>query len=484
MPSKERTQPHAPGQVARFQRFLTYLIPLFFIIGPLDILAAYWFDDVGSLAIGMIVTALGFVFLYARHLVSTGRLDAAVRVTYLAILAPILALVFFRPFLYPTLAAGAVLATAIALPFVNRRDLAWIASSSFAVAVGVVVAGTILHLNLGTTIPPTVQALDVAVTIVLVVGLTLLMLWALAGRLRESLTAARAAHAELQDANQELQAADDAKARFMNTSAHEINTPLTPMRIQTSLLLSQGDALAPEDRDRALTIIHRNTERLIRLAQDLLDAGRIQAGRLRLDPSHIDAGAIAQDAIDSMHEVAAEKEVTLETEIDRDLWVEADPVRLAQVVDIFLTNAMKFTPPGGRVVVTVARDDDQMALRVVDTGVGIPADRLDDVFDPFQQLDNQPQERPREGTGLGLHIARGLIEAQGGRVWVESDGEGQGSTFYATLPLSDSGGASAGIPTATTPQLVPEPSRESARLASGAGAASGSSRGNRPAGLR
>lgn len=468
----------------RFRRFLTYLIPLFFIIGPLDVAAAFFFEDVGSLAIGLIVVALGFVFLYARHLVATDRLQPAVRVTYLGILAPILVLVFFRPFLYPTLAAGAVLATAVALPFVSRRDLAWIASTSFAVGAGVVVAGALMHLNLGTTIPLTIQVLDVAATMVLIVGLTLLMLWALAGRLRESLTEAQRARTQLQEANDALRAEAEAKARFLNTAAHEINTPLTPMRLQTSLLLQYNDGLTNGDRERALAIIHRNTERLIRLAKDLLDAGRIQAGRLRLETTVVDVGRIVRHAADAMGDVAAQAGVTLETEGQTELWADADPVRVAQVVDVFLTNALKFTPPDGRVKVTASRHGDEAVISVADTGVGLEAEEKEVVFEPFRQLDNQPAGRPRRGTGLGLHIARGLVEAQGGHVWVESEGKDHGSTFYAALPLAERSEGSARPPTATKPRGAPGPSKESARLVSEAGAASGSSRGSRPAGPR
>ncbi len=485
MPIKAIPHHDEPLQLKRFQRFLTYLIPLFFIIGPLDIAASYFFNDVGSLAIGLIVIGLGFAFLYARHLLTQNRLVPAVRVTYLGILVPIMALVFFRPFLYPTLAAGAVFATAVALPFVERRELAWITLTSFTVAIGVAVTGALLHLKVGTTIPLAIQVLDVSATMVLVIGLTLLMLWALAGRLRESLTEAEAAHDKLEQANQVLREEDEAKARFMNTAAHEINTPLTPMRIQTDLLLThRGDSLTDEDRTRALTIIHRNTERLVRLAKDLLDAGRIQAGRLRVDRNRIDLAPLVRQTGDTMGEVANQAGVTLETEVEAGLVADVDAMRLAQVIDIFLTNALKFTPTGGRVKLTAGRHDGQVVVSVTDTGVGLAPEDRELVFEPFRQLDNYPSERRRQGTGLGLHIARGLVEAQDGRVWVESPGEGQGSTFYAAFPYVGRDSATAARPTTSMPRQMPRRSRESARLVSGAGAASGSSRGSRPAGPR
>lgn len=425
-----------PGQTARLRRLLSFLILPFFIIGPLDVGLYFLYGDIGSLGIGIIVLLLGFTFLHARRLVDSGRLQRAVRVTFGGILAPIFLLVLFRPFLYPTLAAGVILATAIALPFVNRRSLGWVAGVSFAVACVVTVVGTTLHLQYGSSLPETIQTIDVAATILIVVALTLTMMWSFSGRLRDSLIMAEARGEALAAANEELQRADEAKGQFMNSAAHEINTPLTPMRIQMDLLMHHEDRLRPEERQRALRIIDRNTRRLIRLSQDLLDASRIQGGRVRLRRRPVDAGQVVEEAAEAMRDVAAKQGITLETEAERDLPVHADPVRLAQVVDVFLTNAFKFTPAGGQVKVTAVRDDQAVRITVADTGVGIPPDDLERVFEPFSQLDHVPEGRRPHGTGLGLHIARGLVEAHGGRAWAESHGPGHGSTFYATLPLN------------------------------------------------
>ncbi|MGZ3458369.1 MAG: hybrid sensor histidine kinase/response regulator, partial [Archangium sp.] len=228
------------------------------------------------------------------------------------------------------------------------------------------------------------------------------------------------------------------KDLFLATLSHELRTPLSTMLMSAQLL----KRVAPEDRkiERASSSIERAAQSQARLIDDLLDVSRIVSGKLLLDLGPVDFEAVVRSAVDIARPSAQAKSLELELVIDGTIGaVYGDEVRLQQVVNNLLTNAIKFTPNGGRVAVRLERNGEQAQLTVTDTGMGIRPEVLPHLFNRFVQADSSVT-RTHGGLGLGLSIVRHLVEAQGGSVQAESPGEGKGATFRVTLPL---GGAEA-----------------------------------------
>ena len=191
---------------------------------------------------------------------------------------------------------------------------------------------------------------------------------------------------------------------------------------------------APAGSDQAphLERIIRATERMERLIRDLLDVARIEADRLAIVRRPIDAAAIVREAVEGASRRAESRQQTLRASLpDRPVAVSADSDRLLQVLANLIDNASKFAPEKGDIEVAVRLDGSAVRFSVSDTGPGIPAASLDDLFEPFWR----GGDRSIEGAGLGLAIARGIVEAHGGRIWAESE-PGAGSTFQFTLPVA------------------------------------------------
>ena len=213
--------------------------------------------------------------------------------------------------------------------------------------------------------------------------------------------------------------------KVLGIVAHDLRNPLGVIELQTEAIIE----LHPELEPRSLGAIERSTERMKRLIQDLLDVTRIEAGELGIERARVATGQLL-DAIDVQRVLAAKASIELRIQIASplpDLW--GDEHRIFQVFENLIGNAIKFTPAGGAITLGgVARDDDVL-FWVADTGPGIEAKALRHVFDRFWQADKQS----REGAGLGLAIARGIVEAHGGAIWVESEPD-HGATFYVTFP--------------------------------------------------
>ena len=254
---------------------------------------------------------------------------------------------------------------------------------------------------------------------------------------READEARSRAAAQLQDIENLLEV-NRLRTRFMNTAAHELSTPLTPIQIELSLLGHPEVESDPQRRRQAIAIVERNVKRLALLVQDLLDGARLQASHLALQRTVLDLGGALQDAVRANHGVAAAAGVTLEAHTSPGLFVDGDPRRLAQVLDNLVANAVKFTPPGGRVDVGAQRASGGIAVKVVDTGVGLKPEDMRRLFQPFSQV-HDTMQKTRAGSGLGLYIAKGLVEAHGGTIGVDSDGPGKGSTFWFVLPAAEPG---------------------------------------------
>jgi signal transduction histidine kinase/CheY-like chemotaxis protein len=234
-------------------------------------------------------------------------------------------------------------------------------------------------------------------------------------------------------ARRALQAAAQAKDEFLATISHELRTPLNAMLGWAKIL--QNDSRDPVKLQKGLDVLERNAGAQARLVGDLLDVSRIISGKLTLALSAVDvAGAVAA-ALDVVRPSADAKRVRLETAIAADVGLTlADPDRVQQILWNLLSNAIRFTPSDGRVQVTVAREHSRLHIEIADTGAGIGAEHLANIFERFRQVD-ATTTRQHGGLGLGLAIVRYLVEAHGGSVSARSEGVGKGSTFDVLLPI-------------------------------------------------
>jgi PAS domain S-box-containing protein len=221
------------------------------------------------------------------------------------------------------------------------------------------------------------------------------------------------------------------KDEFVSTVSHELRTPLTSIRGALGLL-SGGLLGAISDRgQRMLDIAVTNTDRLVRLINDILDLERINSGTVELNRKVATAADIMRDAVDVVQTVADRASVKISFEPDHTvLWVDRD--RIVQTLTNLMGNAVKFSPPGSTVRLSGAAVDDSFTFSVVDDGRGIPPEKLERIFDRFQQVDAS-DSRDKGGSGLGLAICRSIVVAHGGKIWAES-GVGNGSAFRFTVP--------------------------------------------------
>jgi signal transduction histidine kinase len=242
------------------------------------------------------------------------------------------------------------------------------------------------------------------------------------------------AQRELVQAQAQLRESERLKDEFLSVVGHELRTPLTSIR--GSLGLLDGGVLGelPKDAANMVAVAVLNTERLGRLINDILDIERLAAGGLILEPVAVDAGELVSQAMQVVQATADGAAISLRSEVPC-VQVLADADRIVQALVNLLANAVKFSNREGVVSVTVARRDHDALFSVLDSGRGIPADRLESIFERFRQVDAS-DAREKGGTGLGLPIARGIVEQHGGQMWAEShEGEGEGSALRFTLPL-------------------------------------------------
>jgi signal transduction histidine kinase len=234
-----------------------------------------------------------------------------------------------------------------------------------------------------------------------------------------------------QQAREEAQRANRAKDEFLAMLSHELRTPLNAILGWTTLL--QKGQLPPDTRVRAINIIERNTRLQAQLIEDLLDISRITRGKLRLEFQHQPLAAIVDAAVDAVRPAAAAKQISLAIDIpDDDTTLLCDPSRMQQVIWNLLTNAIKFSPDGGHVDVTVFQEPGRFCVSVADSGPGIDPDFLPHVFDPFRQQEGHVV-RQHGGLGLGLAIVQHIVELHGGSVSV-TGGPG-GATFVVSVPV-------------------------------------------------
>ena len=247
------------------------------------------------------------------------------------------------------------------------------------------------------------------------------------------------------------EAANRAKDEFLAMLGHELRNPLSPILTALQLMKLRGGIGAERER----TVIERQVKHLTRLVDDLLDVSRIARGKVELKEETVELATIVSEAIEVSGPIVEQRSHTLDVVVPREgLAVRGDPTRLGQVVSNLLTNAAKYTPPGGRVSVQASAEHGEVVLRVADTGIGIAPEVLPRIFDLFVQ-ERQALDRSQGGLGLGLTIARNLIERHGGTVRAWSGGVGQGSEFVVRLPRVSTAAGSHQAATDTAPTPIP-----------------------------
>ena len=254
---------------------------------------------------------------------------------------------------------------------------------------------------------------------------------------RSLLESLQRANQELEEKNVELEQASVAKTQILSTVTHELNTPLTSIMCYVDRLLLGRENVGPLTgrQQRYLEAVHGSADRLKALIDDLLDTSRIESGTLVL--AHIEIGVREEieDAIESMREHINEKDMRVVLDIPKNLRVLGDRLRFSQVMSNLLSNACKYSPKGATTTVTAKEYGGSVQIDVSDRGIGIPRADQPRLFTKFFRADSS-STREVSGTGLGLFIARRLVEAQEGEIWAESE-EGKGSTFSFTLPSAD-----------------------------------------------
>ncbi len=224
------------------------------------------------------------------------------------------------------------------------------------------------------------------------------------------------------------------KSDFLSTVTHELRTPLTSVKGSLQLVLGKSSALSPIDCE-LLNISLKNADRLIRLINDLLDISRLELGKIELTLAKVPTGSLVEEAVAGLRSYAGARDITIAAEIDPDVpALDADRDRLIQVLTNLISNAVKFSPSEGRVLVHATRREEAVAIAVRDWGVGIRAVDQSRLFQRFQRLNPGHSDEP--GTGLGLAISKAIVERHGGHIEVES-GENEGSTFTIVVPAAE-----------------------------------------------
>jgi len=235
----------------------------------------------------------------------------------------------------------------------------------------------------------------------------------------------------------QLRELDRLKSSFLANMSHELRTPLNSILGFTDVILEGLDGELTDYMDNDLRLIQKNGQHLLHLINDVLDMAKIESGRMNLHPEKFKVHNILDEVTSITSTLASEKNVSLfiDENSDQEIEIYADNTRLRQVMINLVNNSIKFTETGNIILSAKPMDGARVSITVKDTGIGIPPDKLDAVFQEFTQVDTSTT-RKVGGTGLGLPISRRLVEMHGGRLWAESSGiEGEGSVFHVEMPV-------------------------------------------------
>jgi signal transduction histidine kinase/CheY-like chemotaxis protein len=241
------------------------------------------------------------------------------------------------------------------------------------------------------------------------------------------------ANQQLELRNREVERANRLKSEFLASMSHELRTPLHTIIGFSELLAEELEGPLNEKQKRFMSHIHQDSLHLLELINEVLDLSKIEAGRLELRLETFDLIAAVDEALSSAKALGAQKSISIESRVPGGIALYADRLRVKEILYNLLSNAVKFTPDGGKIRIEATLGADSVAIAIVDTGIGIPADEHESIFDKFYQV-GSTTKGVREGTGLGLAITRRLVEQHGGKIGVESE-PGKGSRFWFTLPL-------------------------------------------------
>lgn len=230
-----------------------------------------------------------------------------------------------------------------------------------------------------------------------------------------------------------LRAEQDLRTQMLNNITHDLVSPLSSVQIQLKLLAEDGLGPRTPRQEHALAVVQRNVHRVARLSADLKDLANLEAHRLSMLPTECDLAVEVRRAAASFENEAQQRGITLAIDAPPTVPLRGDAGRLGQVLDNLLSNALKFTPSGGRIGISVQPTDGSVVLRVTDTGRGLTPDEIGRLFRPFSQV-HQPGEIKERGTGLGLFISRAIAEGHGGTLQADSPGRGLGTVFEMRLP--------------------------------------------------
>jgi signal transduction histidine kinase len=233
--------------------------------------------------------------------------------------------------------------------------------------------------------------------------------------------------------NERLLELDRLKDEFVALVSHELRTPLTSIRGYLELVIDGEAGPVTDDQRQFLGVVERNANRLLDLVGDLLFLAQIEAGKLSLEVGAVDLAAVAADSVETNRPLAEEKGITLTLATSPLPLLAGDRARLGQLLDNLVSNAIKFTPEGGRVDVRASSSRGTAVVEVRDTGMGIAAEEQEHVFERFFRT-SRATEQAIQGTGLGLAISKAIVQAHGGRITLAS-AEGEGATFRVTVPI-------------------------------------------------
>lgn len=408
------------------------LLTIILVAGALGVAEGWYawrFANAGLWILAAVTTAFAAVLVAPWLLTRRGRNDVAVFVSCITIFAIQGAYLAVYPQAYPALAIASVVIVALALSFVRGRRLFGLIAAAWIVAILAVVVGVLSEPRFD--IPAGAAAVVLLGSGVAAVTVGMMLLWQFAKDMTEAWREERLALDRLRQAHEELREQERLKSRFINAAAHELNTPMTPVMLQLHLLRSGQHAVHDPHQERMVQVLERNLERMKSLVHEMLDVARLQAGRLPLREV-FDVADAARAAVDDFRLVAEARQVALRLEAPGPVPVTADRRRVEQVVSNPVSNAVRVTPAGGTVTVAASAEPDGTLVQVRDTGLGLSADQLAALFQPFTRVHDEGLQGA--GSGLGLFICKGLAKEMGGRLWAESGGPGQGATFSFLIP--------------------------------------------------
>ena len=267
--------------------------------------------------------------------------------------------------------------------------------------------------------------------------------------LRQEIEERKRAQLETKNATMAAEAALRTKSEFLANMSHELRTPLNHILGFTELILDKKVGELNEIQEEYLNDVHSSSTHLLSLINDILDLSKVEAGRLEYRPTQIPIREILASSLIMIKEKAMKRSITISKELD-DIpeSIHADDTNLKQILYNLLSNAVKFTPNGGSIHLAAKRlsnadiqakndrtsSKEYIQISIKDSGIGLKKENLTKIFQPFEQVENS-SSRQFQGSGLGLSLAKSLVELNGGKIWAESDGEGLGSVFSFSLPV-------------------------------------------------